>query len=52
MVRDKCFSIQDLGSFNKTKVNMEEIDKSTVFAGDIIEMGDVALLAHYNVVRF
>ncbi len=52
MARDKCFSLQDLESFNKTKVNMEEIDKATVFAGDIIEMGDVALLAHYNVVRF
>ena len=52
MARDKCFSLQDLESFNKTKVNMEEIDKATVFAGDIIELGDVALLAHYNVVRF
>ena len=52
MARDKCFSLQDLESFNKTKVNMEEIDKATVFAGDILEMGDVALLAHYNVVRF
>ena len=52
MVRDKCFSIQDLESYNKTKVNMEEVDKATCFAGDIIEMGDVAFLAHYNVVRF
>lgn len=52
MARDKCFSIQDLESFNKTKVNMEEVDKATVFAGDILELGDVAFLAHYNVVRF
>ena len=52
MVRDKFFSIQDNGSFNKTIVNREEVDKATVFAGDIIELGDCALLAHYNVVRF
>jgi len=52
MATDKCFSIQDLESFNKTKVNMEEIDNATAFAGDIIEMGDVAFLAYYNVVRF
>ncbi|MCH2205791.1 MAG: FHA domain-containing protein [Lentisphaerales bacterium] len=52
MVRDKMFSIQDNGSFNKTIVNREEVEKATVFPGDLIELGDVALLAHYNVTRF
>jgi pSer/pThr/pTyr-binding forkhead associated (FHA) protein len=52
MVRDKMLSIQDNGSFNKTIVNREEVEKATVFPGDLIELGDVALLAHYNVTRF
>ena len=52
MVRDKMLSIQDNGSFNKTIVNREEIEKVTVFPGDLIELGDVALLTHYNVTHF
>lgn len=52
MVRDKMLSIQDNGSFNKTIVNREEVEKATVFPGDLIELGDVALLTHYNVTRF
>ncbi|MCM8534639.1 MAG: FHA domain-containing protein [Lentisphaeraceae bacterium] len=52
MVRDKLFSLQDNESFNKTIVNREEVSKTTVFPGDLIELGDVALLAHYNVFRF
>ena len=52
MVRDKFLSITDNNSFNKVKVNAEEVQKSTVFAGDIVELGDSALLLHYNATRF
>lgn len=50
--RDKCLSIKDNGSYNKTMINREVIDWATVFPGDLIELGNCTLLAHYNVVRF
>ena len=52
MVRDKFLSITDNNSFNKVKVNAEVVEKATVFAGDIIELGDCAILVHYNAIKF
>lgn len=52
MIREKFLTITDNESFNKVKVNMEEVAKSSVFAGDIIELGSLALLVHYDSVRF
>ena len=52
MVREKFLTITDNESYNKVKVNMEEVAKSSVFAGDIIELGSAAILIHYNAVRF
>ena len=51
-VRDKFITITDNESYNKVKVNMEEMAKGSVFAGDIIELGSMALLLHYNSVRY
>ena len=52
MIREKFLTITDNESFNKVKVNMEEVPKASVFAGDIIELGNLALLVHYDSVRF
>ena len=52
MVREKFMSITDNDSYNKVKVNAEVCDKNTVFAGDIIELGDCALLVHYDAYKF
>lgn len=52
MVREKFLTITDNESYNKVKLNMEEVAKASVFAGDIIELGSLALLVHYNSVRF
>ena len=52
MVREKFLTITDNESYNKVKLNMEEIAKASVFAGDIVELGSLALLVHYNSVRF
>ena len=52
MVREKFLTVTDNESFNKVKVNMEEVPKASVFAGDIIELGSLALLIHYNSVRY
>jgi len=52
MVREKFMTVTDNESYNKVKVNMEEVPKASVFAGDILELGSLALLVHYNSVRF
>jgi pSer/pThr/pTyr-binding forkhead associated (FHA) protein len=52
MVREKFISVTDNDSYNKVKINMEEIEKASAFAGDVIEFGDVALLLHYTLTRF
>ncbi|MCM8528471.1 MAG: FHA domain-containing protein [Lentisphaeraceae bacterium] len=52
MVREKFLTVTDNESYNKVKVNMEEVPKASVFAGDILELGSLALLVHYNSVRF
>lgn len=52
MAREKFLTITDNDSYNKVKVNMEEVSKASVFAGDILELGSLAILVHYNSVRF
>ena len=48
MVRDKHVLIQDNNSTNGVFLNREQIQKASIKAGDIVEMGDSCFLLHYQ----
>lgn len=49
MIREKYLLIQDNGSTNKTRLNLEPITKAHVLPGDLLQFGDVCFLVHYQV---
>ena len=51
-IHDKSALIADNASFNKVKVNREVVEKATILPGDIIELGECALLFHYTLMRY
>ncbi|MEN9360959.1 MAG: hypothetical protein RL095_2494 [Verrucomicrobiota bacterium] len=50
-VKEKQILIQDNQSSNKTYVNLKQIDRGILRAGDLVEFGSVPFLLHYEVRR-
>ncbi len=47
-IRDKSVMLQDMGSVNGTKVNLEKINRSIIVPGDVVTIGNVSFLLCYE----
>ncbi len=50
-VKEKQIMLQDNQSSNKTFVNLKEVQRAILRAGDIVEFGNVPFLVHYEAQR-